>query len=97
MFPALLISLLLNLMTTGYIFSTYFHTNSREDSQPTQFFPQDYQDYQPSSVSKYGDRMDRGEDRVEAGDTLESRTDEQRFDNMYFQDVYYNLPRSMYY
>ena len=71
-------------MTTGYIFSTYFHTNSREDTQLPQFFPQDYQDYQPSSVPKYGDKMDRREDRVENEDILEDR-DEQRLDNMYYK------------
>ena len=95
MLPAFLISLLFNLLTTAYILSTYFHTNSREDTKIPQFFPQDNQDYQePTLVSKYGDKMDRLEDRVEDEDTL---TDEKRFDNMYLQDGYYNLPRSMYY
>jgi hypothetical protein len=82
-------------MTTGYILSTYFYTNSREDSWLPQIFPQVYQDYQElTSVPKYGDKMDRWKERVEAGDSLEGMSDEQRFDNMYLQDVYYNLPRS---
>ena len=85
-------------MTTSYILSSYFYTNSREDTQLPQFYPQVYQDNQePTPVPKYGDNMDGLEDRVEDEDSLENRTDEQRFDNMYLQDVYYNLPRSMNY
>jgi hypothetical protein len=95
MFPALLVSLLLNLVTAGFILSTYFHTNSREDSH---MFSQVYQDYQdPSTEPKYGDKMDRLEDRGEDEDSLEDRTDEKRFDNMYSQDVYNNNTRSIYY
>ena len=96
MFPALLISLLLNLMATGYILFSYFYTNSREDSQLPQFFPQAYQDYpELNRIPQYGDKMDRWEDMAVAEDNLENRTGEQRFDNLYFQDVYYNLPRSL--
>ena len=94
MFPALLVSVLLNLVMGGLILSTYLSPTNREDTQSSKFIPPVYQDHiEPDP--KFGDKMDRLKDRQ--GDLREYMAEEQRFDNIYSQDMYYNLPRALYF
>ena len=87
MIPAILVSVVLNLITVGYILSTYFSSTRREDAQHQPV----YQDFtQLEIVPEYGDKLHNWEELTGVGD----RAEEQRFDNRFSQDVYYDLPRS---
>jgi len=105
LFPVLMVSVLLNLITGGFLLSTYSSSKRRDDTLPAQFIPPAYQDYpEPESEEEkqFGDKMDRlGETYYgNIGDMHEDSNgyfvSEQRFANSNRQDIYYELPRSLY-
>ena len=106
--PSLIVSMLMNLMAGGFMLSTYLSpATSREDTEPTQFYqfiPPYYQDptgqeYQPEEESPAQDKMGRlAGMRLEYlnGKNAGDSSKEEIFDNMYLEDIYHNLPRSLY-
>ena len=102
MFPGLLVSVLLNLIAGGFFF--FPSATSREDAQPYQFIQPAHQDYTeqdpyPEEENHFGDKMDQLEEiRGEYlnGAKHEYQSEKQMFDNMYMEDIYYNLPRAAY-
>ena len=104
MFPGLMVSVLLNLIAGGLIFFTSPSPTSREDTQPYHFIQPGHQEYTgqdsyPEEENNFGDKMDRlKEIRVEYlnGAKHEYQSEKQMFDNMYIEDIYYNLPRAVY-
>jgi len=102
LFPALVVSVLLNLITGGFLLSTHSFTKSRKDTQPAQFIPTAYQDYAKTELKpdiQFGDKMDRYIDGMDIHEEVEGArysVNEQRFDNLNMQDIYYELPRTLY-
>ena len=101
-FPALVVSVLLNLITGGFLLTTYSSSKRREDTQPAQFISPAYKDYlvaepQPEEEKHFGDKMYRLEDTRDIHEDSDRYTvPEQRFDNVNMQDIYYELPRTLY-
>ena len=106
--PSLVVSVLLNLTMGGFMFYSYLTQDiNRMDTEPTQFYefmPPLYQD-QPSHNSQddehttVEDKMDRLQEiRMEylGGTNHEYKSQEQLYDNMYMEDIYHSLPRSLY-
>ena len=83
---ALFVSGLFNVATGGHIVSSLFSSksSSKMDDEVVQYAPP------PQLPSYYPDYSDHlNEDQGVPG------VEEQRFEDMYKQDVYYNLPRSL--
>jgi hypothetical protein len=85
------------------LFSSPSSTN-RENTKPYQFIQPAHQEYTeqdpyPEEENQFGDKMDRLEEiRLEYlnGAQHEYQSEKQMLDNMYMEDIYYNLPRALY-
>jgi hypothetical protein len=96
---------MINLITGGFILSTYLSPTNREGTQPSQFIPPVHQGFiRPDPQQEFGDKMDRNGDTLKMtentmqnqnGNAPKYHNKEQRFDNMHLQDIYYNLPRAL--
>lgn len=89
MLPAIVVSVLINLITGGFILSTYIQPAERREGSS---YPQS----QPQTTHnlpepEYGEKIKQSED------IIDDRTGEQRFDNQHLQDMYIELPRSFLY
>ena len=106
--PSLVVSVLLNLTMGGFMFYSHLTQDiNRMDTEPTQFYefmPPLYQDQtshnsQEDEHTAVGDKMDRLQEiRMEylGGTNHEYKSQEQMYDNMYMEDIYHSLPRSLY-
>ena len=108
MLPSLLVSVLLNLTMGGIMFYNYLTQDiNRMDTEPTQFYefmPPLYQEQtdqnnQDDEHTAMEDKMDRLQEiRMEYldGTNHEYTSQEHVYDNMYMDDIYHSLPRSLY-
>ena len=104
--PGFVVSVFLNIVSGGVFLSDYFSSSpsKREDEQPYQFVPPSYQELptpeaypEPTPIE---DKMDRLEGlRVEYLNGIEhdQHSKQDRYDDMYMEDIYYSLPRSLSY
>ena len=89
---ALFVSGLFNVATGGHIVSSLFSSksSSKMDDEVVQYAPPpQLPSYYPDYTDHLDGRADVNEDQGVPG------VEEQRFEDMYKQDVYYNLPRSL--
>ena len=108
MLPSLIVSVLLNLTMGGIMFYNYLTQDiNRMDTEPTQFYefmPPLYQEQtdqnnQDDEHTAMEDKMDRLQGiRMEYldGTNHEYNSQEHMYDNMYMEDIYHSLPRSLY-
>ena len=108
MLPCLLVSVILNLTMGGIMFYNYLTQDiNRMDTEPTQlyeFMPPLYQEQadhnnQDHQDTVMEDKMDRLQEiRMEYldGTNHEYTSQEHVYDNMYMDDIYHSLPRSLY-
>ena len=108
MLPSLLVSVLLNLTMGGIMFYNYLTQDiNRMDTEPTQFYefmPPLYQEQadhnnQDDEHTAMEDKMDKLQKiRMEYldGTNHEYNSQEHMYDNMYMEDIYHSLPRSLY-
>ena len=108
MLPSLIVSVLLNLTIGGIMFFNYLTQDiNRMDTEPTQFYefmPPLYQEQidhnnQDDEHTAMEDKMDRLQEiRLEYldGTNHEYNSQEHMYDNMYMEDIYHSLPRSLY-
>ena len=99
--PGFVVSVIMNIMAGGFFLSSSPSTSSsmsREDNQPYQYVAPSQPMYIKESHDQGGDKMDRLEElRVEyLGETQDYQPEKLKYDNMYLQDIYYNVPRSLY-
>ena len=98
---ALFVSGLFNVATGGHIVSSLISSksSSKMDDEVVQYapppqLPSYYPDDVGSAPSYYSDHLDGRADVNEDQQGVPG-VEEQRFEDMYKQDVYYNLPRSL--
>ena len=108
MLPSLIVSGLLNLSMGGIMFYNYLTQDiNRMDTEPTQFYefmPPLYQEQtdqnnQDDEDTAMEGKMDRLQEiRMEYLDGInhEYASQEHVYDNMYMDDIYHSLPRSLY-
>ena len=108
MLPSLIVSVLLNLTMGGIMFYSYLTQDiNRMDTEPTQFYefmPPLYQEQtdhnnQGDEQTAMEEKMDRLQElRMEYldGTNHEYNSQEHVYDNMYMEDIYHSLPRSLY-
>lgn len=94
--PALLLSGLLNLVAGSHLISSFFHPDQsgpeKREDWTEQLTEANYPNYSFESIQLGGEELE-GEEMEVVEEQVEG--EEQRFEDMYTPEVYYDLPRSL--